>query len=204
MIQPIFDGVAAAINQALKTDPATLAKLGKLDGQVYAVQSTLPPLDLCFRLNKDGIEILTSAEPAQVKLKGSALALVRLLAETAQESGAMNQSNVEITGDATALLQLSRAFADLEIDWEELLSRIIGDGAARALTQTIQQTRDWENRNRPRHVGAVKKFTQNQLGLVPTEQVRALSERSRELQYRLDRLEARIKLFSQQDQHHAE
>lgn len=204
MIQPLFDGVAVAINQALQTDPATLAKLAKLEGQVYAVQSTLPPLDLCFRLNKDGIEILRSPEPAKVTLKGSALALVRLLADAAQETGALSQSNVEISGDATALLQLSRAFADLEIDWEELLSRLIGDVAARAVTQTIKQTREWEARNRPRHVGAVKKFTHDQLGLVPTEQVRALSERSRELQYRLDRLEARIKLLSPKDKEHAE
>lgn len=203
MIQPLFDGVAAAINQALQTDPATLAKLEHLQGQVYAVQSTLPPLSVCFRLNKTGIEILTSDEPAQVTLKGSAMALVRLLAEASKESGAISRSNVEITGDATALLQLSRAFADLEIDWEELLSRLIGDVAARAVTQTFQQTRDWESRNRPRHVGAVKKFTQDQLGLVPNEQVRALSERSRELQYRLDRLEARIKLLSPKDNQHA-
>lgn len=204
MIQPLFDGVAAAINRALQTDPATLAKLAKLEGLVYAVHCTLPPLNLCFRLNKDGVEILTSEESAQVTLKGSAMALVRLLADAAQETGSISQSGVEITGDATALLQLSRAFADLEIDWEELLSRIIGDVAARAVTQTIKQTRDWESRNRPRHMSAVKQFTQDQLGLVPTEQVRALSEHSRELQYRLDRLEARIKLLSQQDISHAD
>ena len=199
MIQPLFDGIAAAINTALETDPATLAKLEKLQGQVFAIQCTLPPLSLSFGLNARGVKIMPTDAAANVTLRGTALALVRLLAEAAQETGAMSQSNVEISGDATALLQLSRAFADLEIDWEELLSRLVGDVAARGITQTAQLTRDWETRNRPRHLDAIKDFAHQHLGLVPTERIRALTERSRELQYRLDRLEAKLNLRQQRD-----
>jgi len=194
MIQPLFNGLASAINKALETDPATLAKLARLDGQVYAIHCTLPPLSLNFRLNAEGVEIMSSDEAAQVTLRGTALALVRLLAEAAQETGAMSQSNVEISGDATALLQLSRTFSELEIDWEELLSKLVGDVAARGITQTIQMSRDWETRNRPRHISTIREFAHQQLGLVPIDRIKALNERSRELQYRLDRLEARLNL----------
>ena len=204
MIQPLFDSVARAINSTLETDPATLQKLAKLEGQIYAVHCTLPPLNLNFRLQAEGIELLSSVEHADVTLRGTALALVRLLVEAARESGAINQSSVDITGDATSLLQLSRAFADLEIDWEELLSRLVGDVAARAISQALQQSRDWEARNRPRHLGMVRGFAHDNLGLVPTDRVRTLAERSRELQYRLDRLEARINLLARPDPSHAE
>jgi ubiquinone biosynthesis accessory factor UbiJ len=203
MITPLFQGLAGAINTALRTDPATLAKLSQLQGLTYAIHSTLPPVELTFKLGADGIEILETNKPAQVTLRGTALALVRLLVAAKNDSGALSQSNVEISGDAAALLQLSRAFADLEIDWEELLSRLIGDVAARGVTQTLRQTRDFESRYRQQNIDHLKNFAHGKLGLTPSADVRALSQRSRELQYRIDRLESRVKLKEATGKPHA-
>lgn len=200
----LFSSASRAINKALATDPATLAKLQRLQGEVFCVESTLPPLILSFHFTPRGVEPVEPGETARVRLRGTALALVRLLVAAAVEDSVTGNNEVEILGDATALLQLSRAFADLEIDWEELLSQLVGDLAARALTEGLGQARRFGDEQGHRLTIQLQNFAHQSLGLSRPEEIQPLAKRSRELQYRLDRLEARLRLAEKARMHHAD
>ena len=50
-----FEAAESLINGALKYDPATLRKMGELEGKVLLIESTMPPLKLAMETNDQGI-----------------------------------------------------------------------------------------------------------------------------------------------------
>ncbi len=195
--QPVLQNIARAINKALATDPATQARVQELGQSAYHVRCTLPPFRCTFRFESGQLKILDESVTPQVSIQGNAPALVRLLASASGNGGSGYSQGVDISGDAGALLQLSRAMSQLEIDWEELLSQLVGDVPARAMTQMADLARHRGARFQAEQGEQLKTLVKSRSGLVTREQLEVVSRRLRELQYRLDRLEARINLNKQ-------
>jgi ubiquinone biosynthesis protein UbiJ len=95
-----------------------------------------------------------AGEPADATIAGSPLALLRLAgagradmprtdpAHPARGAGAVVSGDAEIANSYRELLALARS------DFEEELSRLIGDVPARALSQFAQKTAEWARRAR--------------------------------------------------------
>ena len=50
-----FETAETLINSALKYDPASLRKMGELEGKLLLVESSVPPLKLAMETNSQGI-----------------------------------------------------------------------------------------------------------------------------------------------------
>ncbi len=192
----VLEGIIGAINKALETDPATLAKIGELAGTIYRIECVVPPITCSFSLEKQGLQLVDNQQSPDICLRGTATALVRLVISSADPNGSANTQGVELSGDAGALLQLSRALANLEIDWEELLSRLIGDVPARAVTELSTQAKIYQAQFAKTQQQNLRAFAHRRMSLISRSELDAVAQRTRELQYRLDRFEARLTLAS--------
>lgn len=75
-------------------------------------------------------------------IHGSPMALMRL--STADNAGAsMLKSDIEIDGDMHVAEKFSAILKEVDIDWEELLSRLVGDIIAHQASQVIRTGSEW-------------------------------------------------------------
>jgi ubiquinone biosynthesis accessory factor UbiJ len=130
---------------------------------------------------------------ADAVIAGSPLALLDLLARREDGAAARTAERVQITGDAEIaaryreLLQLARP------DWEEELSRLIGDLPARRLSLAARAALSWA-RGFARTAGAnVAEYLQEESrALVSKPEVEEFLAKVDELRETADRVEARL------------
>lgn len=133
----------AGLNHALQLDPATLKRLGKLGGQVIEINCTAPQLTMFLRPHAQGIIIQGQCEhPADCRISGSALALLKLMtAENKNE--ALFDQQISLSGDTALSQSLQAILADLDLDWEGRLAEYIGDIAAHQIGNQARSLKNW-------------------------------------------------------------
>ena len=124
-----FSSAEKAINQALHFDPSSLAALQALAGNVIAIEGTTPNFVLHIIPGDEGLSLYSalSGDEADATLKGTTFNLIRLLR---QDQSLLDNNAVKVEGDTALANQLHQLALNLDIDWEEMLSRYIGDIAA--------------------------------------------------------------------------
>ncbi len=133
----------SAGNRLLQLDPASAAKLRKLQGKVICIEVDSFVKKLYLLPNEHGIEVEAETDqPVDVTIKGSPVAFafsaVRQAPDTNFEKlGLQVSGDMELTQDVGALLQ------HLDIDWEEQLSRVTGDFPARKIGNLIRHFSQW-------------------------------------------------------------
>ena len=178
-------------NRLLRLDGDTLRSLGDLDGRVF-----------CLRINKEG-----KGEQGQtmyffpseggflirpdhdgkvdVTITGNPPAFLKLVmgefAPTLTGTGQM-----QITGDLELGQRFQKILKNVDIDWEEYLSRYVGDVAAHRIGHVARQFRGWA-----RHVGQTLR---QDFAEVMTEelQVAARPEAVQDFMDRVDRVRADV------------
>lgn len=115
----------ASVNQALQYDPGTRLALAELEGQVLAVDISTPAATIYVCFNSDGVQLLGIFEGSvSTRLRGSAVALI-LLMSGGQTS--LANSGVEVFGSTSLLSKLQGIARNIDIDWEEPLTQLLGD-----------------------------------------------------------------------------
>lgn len=187
--------IEKTLNRALQTDELAARQLAKLHNLSFVVDSSLPAF--CCYMQVESAQVrLRSGRPdaASVTLRGSLPQLVAMGARLArQQQAELSGSGVTIEGDIGALLTLSRCMAGLDIDWEAMLAAFVGEVPARFAFMGLEQMHSsaplWQERLR--QVGS--DLALGPVGAASQEELLRLQERTRQLQYRLDRLQARIR-----------
>lgn len=124
-----FSSAEKVINQALYFDPVSLTSLQSLAGKTIAVEGNKPGFVLHIIPNDEGLSLYSAlpGDDADVTLSGTTFNLIRLLR---QNQPSLEDSPVKVEGDTALANQLLQLALNLDIDWEEMLSRYIGDIAA--------------------------------------------------------------------------
>ena len=139
-----FSALDLALNSYLRLDANTLQRLGALAGKVIAIE--LRGLDLIFYLlpHAEGIRIegAYDAGVPDASLSGAPLALARLGAAK-QEKGTQFSGDVEIRGDIELGQRFKAILDDIDIDWEEHVSRITGDVLAHQMGNVARGVLAW-------------------------------------------------------------
>lgn len=123
-------GLEKAINHALAMDPTSVQRLQPLDGKTIALDIHDWRLTLYVRFTRHSVQLF-SQEPTQIdtKLIGPLFGLMRVgLAKGSSQS--MVEQQVSLEGDSHTAELARDLFAQLDIDWEDHLSRIVGDSLA--------------------------------------------------------------------------
>lgn len=128
--QGACEALSAALNAWLALDPDSRERLAALEGKVIAIE--LRGLQAHFHMVADNgrlrVEPQREAAP-DTTLSGTPLALLKAGFAKPRDGAALN-SDLEISGDTETGRRFQAFFQGIDIDWEEHLSRLVGDVAA--------------------------------------------------------------------------
>ena len=187
-----------AFNAWLKLDADThgnaLARLQALQGKLICLHISNPDLRLYFLPTTDTVRVTSeyAAEP-DVTIHGSALALMRLSA--ADDTGkAMLEQGIKIEGDMGLGNRFSQILREIDVDWEELLSRAVGDVLAHQMGQITRNAKGWLDSSAQAMRLNTREYLQEETQLLPADaEIRRYLDAVDTLRMDVDRLDARLK-----------
>jgi ubiquinone biosynthesis protein UbiJ len=190
----------AALNGFVALDPEGALGFAPLYGRIIAIEVAGLGLKLTLIPGPDRIQLFGpyDAEP-DCLIRGTPLALARLAGSERKESG-IKSGEVEIGGDSAVAHDLAKAMAGLDVDWEEQLSRLLGDPLAHGVGQSLRAARDWGRQASDTLASDLKEYLEEEARLLPSrlelaaflDQVDALRDDLERLAARVERLGARL------------
>lgn len=196
---PFLSAIETAFNAWLKLDSEALPRFAALDGKIIRFHITGLDLNLYFLPASSGIQVLGSYPDEEqggivdAAIHGSPMALIRL--STANNSGeAMLKSDVEIEGDMRIAEKFSAILREVDIDWEELLSRLVGDVVAHQAGQVTRNAAGWIKDTAEAMKLNTAEYLSEESGLSLAEaEISGFIDQVDDIRMGVDRLEARIK-----------
>jgi ubiquinone biosynthesis protein UbiJ len=194
MIDPGIDTAITAaiekvINAALAFDPASKQALSKLTDPL-AITTTTPPLTIYLKGSENGLRVMVHCEEPEItRLKGSPLALLNLL----KQPTSLADSGVDLDGRVQTLQKWQDFISNLDIDWEDAISQILGDIAGPLTANGIRSGLSWVKQQQQSNETLLKNYLTEELKLTPTKtELENFFQQVQNLSQDTDRLEARI------------
>ena len=186
-----------AFNKYLALDPEAPEKLTAIEGKVIAIAIKGPNRNIYLSINNREIQFLKEydTEP-DATIIGSPAALFRLGIH--QDAAPLFfAGEVEIRGDTRIGRQFKSMLTEMEIDWEEYLSRMVGDMAAHRISGMLNELREWTASAYDNFANDVGEYLQEETRDVVGEaelgifyqQVDNLRDDTERLKARIDRLQ---------------
>ena len=192
----------AALNQYLALDPETPQRLQKLAGKI--VKMELLGIGMVFYLvfTDQKIEI-KFAEPAtpDTVIKGSPLSLLHM-ALTTENRKQFFADDVTMEGNLDLGQHVIDLFDQLDIDWEDYLSRWVGDVPAYQFARFSRGVKDFFSRTREIMTQNVNEYVHEEAELFPArEALHDFFQDIDTLRMDVDRLEARVEQLLKKIRH---
>jgi len=184
--------IETALNGYLALDPEVRSRCAALDGSVIAMQLKGLALTLYFLPTTDRIDVLGHYEgEPDTLLTGTPASLFRLAVVRSEEQ--LFNSGVEFHGDTEKGERFRDILASVDIDWEELLSRVTGDAIAHQMGNMARSLTATATQGLTSLQEDVSEYLREESRLVPTAiEVNNLLEEIDTVRLDTDRLEARI------------
>ena len=188
-----FEAAESLINGALKYDPATLRKMGELEGKVLLIESTMPPLKLAMETNGQGIMLHSNwQDKADTTVSGSLISIAGLAINSASQAS-FSGSGVNVSGDLNFLIEINNLMAELNVDWEAILAAVIGDIPAHLMAEKLRKSAAMAKDVGQRAKSAAAEVAKEELRVTPTSpEFKGFSQQVRELSSGVERAAARI------------
>lgn len=187
---PLLAAVEVLLNRLLALDPDSPPRLAPLQGRCLRVELSEPELRFDLRFEAEGVRLHAPGEGVRADARFAAA--VPALAGLAL-SGGTARARVVLEGDVTMVQQVRNLFQGLDPDWEDLLSRFLGDvaahrlgEAARSLDRYGRETADTLLRNLGEYL------TEERRELPAAAEVAAFVDDVDRLREDVDRLAARL------------
>ena len=130
-------------NRFLRLDPDTLERFVDLDGKVICIHIKSTSFKLYIRPFGGGFRIFEDWEgEPNVTLTGSAFAFAKLAASEG-DTDLFFKRKIVMEGDSRLGQRFRRIMEEIDIDWEDIASRYIGDVAAHQMGKLARQSRQW-------------------------------------------------------------
>lgn len=188
----------AAVNRYLALDPEHGLRVQKLKNKVVQLElADQYKLQLHF-MDKD-IQFTSDLTLApDVIIQGTPLSLIHMTLSSEQQRHHFFGKEVLIKGNLELGQQIIDLFDQLEIDWEEYLSRLLGDVSAHQVGRIARGVKKWGLRTRDILLQDVNEYTHEEINLFPSPE--ALQDFFSDIdtaRMDADRLEMRLKKLSQ-------
>lgn len=142
IILTLTEALESSINLVLKQDPDSLKKISALQGKVLAFEFTELDLTLYLFPHNEGIQVQYLYEgQADTTLQGSPLAFINMSLGDSSES--FFSGEIRIKGDIELGQKFKLLLDQLQLDWEELLSKYTGDLIAFKIGSIIRNFSSW-------------------------------------------------------------
>jgi len=170
------------------------SRLQALQGKLICLHISNPDVQLYFLPTADQVRVTTRyAAAPDVTIHGSALGLMRLSASN-DAGKAMLEHGIKIDGDMGLGNHFSQILREIDVDWEELLSRAVGDVVAHHLGQVVRNAQGWLGDSSHAMRLNTQEYLQEEARVVPADaEIRQYLDAVDTLRADTARLEARLK-----------
>ncbi len=185
--------VEATGNHLLALDPQFLERLTPYYGKTFRIEIIEPSYSIDLRSCPDGfiLEPAGESEPA-VCLRGSLWAFVQLARE-GEHSEVFDQGRITMRGDAELGQSFRGVLAGVDIDWETLTAKFVGDMAARNVHSMFDEFRSWFAESTQQFKQDTGELIQYELKMAPTKaEVDHMTKSVESLRADVARLEVRL------------
>lgn len=194
MIPPIaLPVISRILNQYLKLDTEMQSQLKKYHGNV--IRFTVSSIDWTFfiEINNEKLILKSKHEgPIDAALK----ATIMDLAKNALDDKAGISESMELSGDTAMLQAITRIFKNVEIDWEELVSKCTGDSIAHGIGNIARDVKSFHENLFDTKKLNVKEYLQEEINLLTHPYaVEDFCKDVDEFRDQVERLSARIQLI---------
>ena len=189
-----ISGLEAVINRYLRLDPDSGKRLSGLAGRCINVHLEGLDVDLYIHPDEHGVQLKDCIDgEADTTLRGTPLALARLgLGNNAEKS--LFSGDVVITGDVETGQTFKAILDELDIDWEEQLSRLTGDVVAHQLGNLARRGRHVLRHGLNTLEQDIGEYLQEELRVLPTRiETENFSSDVTRISMDVERLAARVK-----------
>jgi len=187
----ICAAVEGGFNTLIDMDPDARRRLAALQGRLIAVRLKGIDLSLYLMPTDRGVQVHSHYSGApDAEILGTPMGLLSL---GLGNNDAMFEGEVEIRGDVELGQDFKRLLDQLEIDWEEQLSRLTGDALAHHIGRVVRGGLQWGRSAIETLARDVAEYLQEESRDLPTRaEVTPLLDGIDEFRDDLARLEARI------------
>ena len=192
--------IEAAINEAISLSLGTREALSEKAGICIAIYCSSPEVSVYSFVNDSGAVSLQnySESDATVSLSGSWRDF-QAVAAADDTAGALVNSNVTVTGDTAALIEIQKIVSDMDIDWEAPLVASLGHVAGHQLANALRGFWRWRTDSHERLARQVSEFIIEEGRLSPSKhEINAFLGDVDDIVLKVDRLESRIKRLQRQ------
>jgi len=192
--EPLFQPIESLLNRNIAGSTPARSLLQRLQGRSLEVRAEPTPLRIRFSAADGRVEVASGGEDEpDAIIAGSPLSLAALAGPEPEDR--IRQGTIKISGDAETAQLFQKLFKAARPDFEEELSRLMGDAAAHHFARAARGAVDFGRR-------AFDTFTRN-MGEFLTEESRDLParpevdawiERVDRLREDVDRFEGRLAL----------
>ncbi|MES2998582.1 MAG: SCP2 sterol-binding domain-containing protein [Pseudomonadota bacterium] len=178
------------LNRFLQLDPEAANYLNQLSGKVIKVE--LNSLTHFWLFESDAIYLTKDYNGLiDLVMRGSIFDFVRL--GFIKKNSALTAIPIQVSGDMEFAKQFKDFFANIEIDWEEQLSRVVGDTIAYPLMQFLKLMSQWARQSVVNLSQNITDYVQAEIDcLVPEEELQIFFSDVDDLRDDVARLQARI------------
>jgi ubiquinone biosynthesis protein UbiJ len=188
------------INRYLALDPEGAGRLAALQGRLICIELSGFGTRLYLIPGTNRVQIFGhyEAKPDCV-LRGTPLALANM-GLTRHKEGPLFSGEVQVEGDTDLAQQFGDLLGGLEVDWEEQLSRLVGDPIAHQVGQRIRAAGRWGRHSRETLAADLTEYLQEEARILPTryevqeflDAVDGLRDDGERLAARVERLARRL------------
>ena len=195
----IIAGVTLAlettVNEAIDLSLGTREAIKRHAGKVIAIYCTSPDISIYASIDESGFVAIQNYSEADVTvaLTGSWRDF-QAVATASDPAGALVNSDVTVTGDTAALMEIQKIVVDMDIDWESPLVSSLGDVVGHQLAVVIRSVWSWRQDSHQRLKRQVSEFIIEEGQLSPSKyEIDAFLNDVDDLVLKVDRLESRIR-----------
>jgi ubiquinone biosynthesis protein UbiJ len=196
--QMFVDALQKAVNHYLSLDPESLQRLAAVENKIVKMELLGIGLDFYLTFTAGGLQFEIPADKntsikADTVISGTPLRLLHMVF-SGENRSQFFVDDVSIQGNLELGQQVIHLFDQIEIDWEEHLSRFIGDVPAHHLGNFARKAREWGKQTRRTLMQDVNEYVHEEINLFPaSEALRDFFHDVDVLRMHTDRLEAKLK-----------
>lgn len=199
MKQLLIDSIQAALNSYLALDPESSRRVHALKDKVVTIELAGAGIVFHLMFANDSIQLKLGGDvSSDTTIKGTPFRML-YMALSGENRQKFFSDDVSISGNLELGQKIIDLFDELDIDFEEHASRLIGDGAAYQLGRISKKIKSIKQYTRRTLTQDVNEYVHEEINLFPaSEATRDFFHDVDVLRMDVDRLEARIKNVKKQ------
>jgi len=184
--------IDSALNKALALDPELPAKLIAFSGKVISIHFKDIDKTLYLLPEDNHIRVLSHYDgDVDTRMSGSPISIMKMMM-TPNVATLLLKGEVEISGDTRLGNEFKKLFREMQLDWQQPLSKIIGDNATQVVELKSKKMHSWLKKSFSSTSNSLSEYFQEESRDIVTEtELEIFNQQVDDVRNNTDRLQAR-------------